>query len=213
MGIELIIAEELATASATLTELSSISRVLNSLIKSENFRIPYYNMLSELAGCYQVIIDNLTSFCTLDNETAFTTHFEAYRTAFSECYLNEISKPRSHSDEAYEIYLELMTLKESKTGYPLLKQIFARLDAFIDKWVTNDAWLAMSIDNLFKRVHRLLNEIAELKQKDAEDAFILYQSTFTEIAAFLMLIEAKRKLLHPVEMDSSSFKKEVLLAT
>lgn len=195
MGIELIIAEELATTSVTLTELSSISQIINSLVKKPDFSTPFNNMVSELAKCYDVVTANLGVFCELGDEASFTSRFESCRNAYSECYLKEISRPRSYSDEAYEIYLVLKTLKESKTGYPLLKQTFTRLDAFVDKWVTNDAWLAMSIDNLFKRMNQFLNEIAEFMQKDPDDAFILYHSAFSEFADYLALIADKRRHL------------------
>jgi hypothetical protein len=64
--------------------------------------------------------------------------------------------------------------------------------------VTNDAWLAMSIDNLFKRLQALLNEIAALKQKDPEDAFLIYDSAFSTFSPYLELIAQKRELIRTI---------------
>ncbi|OQK15618.1 hypothetical protein AU255_15455 [Methyloprofundus sedimenti] len=66
-----------------------------------------------------------------------------------------------------------------------------RLDELIDKWVTNDAWLAMTIENLFKMLPRLLNEIAELKQKDPGDAYLIFNSAFNSFVPYLNIIRAK----------------------
>ena len=60
---------------------------------------------------------------------------------------------------------------------------------------TNDAWLAMSIDNLFKRLQGLLNEIATLKKKAPADAFLIYQAAFHDFTPYLGLISQQRALL------------------
>ena len=86
-------------------------------------------------------------------------------------------------------------MKESKTSFPLLKRTYERFDQLYDKWITNDAWLAMSIDNLFKRLQALLNEIAAVKQKDPEDAFLIYHAAFTGFSPYLDLIGQNRDLI------------------
>ena len=68
---------------------------------------------------------------------------------------------------------------------------FSRLDTLYDKWITNDAQLAMSIDGVLKLKNRLLNEIAEIKQKDAELAYIVFSSAFDDFRDYLTLIQTK----------------------
>ena len=130
-----------------------------------------------------------------DSEAALINSFDECHSTYSACYLKEISKPRAYADEAYEEYLLLKGQKECKTSFPLLKRTFLRLDKFVDKWITNDAWLAMSIDNLFKRLQTLLNEIATLKKKDPADAFLIYNAAFHDFHPYLGLIRQQRTLL------------------
>jgi hypothetical protein len=85
--------------------------------------------------------------------------------------------------------MALREYKETQTAYPLIKRTFARLDEFIDKWITNDSWLAMSIENLLKMLHRFLNEVAELKQKDPSDAFTIFQAVMGALRPYYALLE------------------------
>ncbi len=188
MGIELDLLRELGTISVTLTELSAVTRVINSELKASEFGQRYNRMVAEISIGYDAVTDNLLPLCELESQAEFEKHFDDRHAAYNACYLNEISKPRNHGEAAYEEYLELQTMKQFKTGYPLLKRTFTRLDQFIDKWINNDAWLAMCVDNLFKRLKQLLNEIADLKKKDAEDAFIIYQAAFGSFRTYLILI-------------------------
>jgi hypothetical protein len=194
MGIELDILREFATISATLGESASIANTINSQIKGGDFSARFNKMFEDIGKCYDVVIENILPLSGFDSEPAFIDGFDASHAAYTECYLKEISKPRVYSDDAYEEYLLLKTMKESKTGFPLLKRSFERMDQFVDKWITNDAWLAMSIDNLFKRLQTMLNEIAALKKKDTEDAFLIYRFAFNEFAPFLTLLEQGRAL-------------------
>ncbi len=89
----------------------------------------------------------------------------------------------------------LREYKETQTAYPLLKRTFERLDEFIDKWITNDAWLAMSIENLLKMLHRFLNEVAELKQKDPTDAFTVFRVVMVALRPYYALLENDWKAL------------------
>jgi hypothetical protein len=195
MGIELDITKELATVCATLTELSSLSTIINNHINNGDFGQRFNKMVEDIAKSYDVVTANLLPLSELDTEASFVTSFDGRHAAYTDCYLKEISKPRSYADDAYEEYLVLQTLKESKTSFPILKRSFVRLDGFIDKWITNDAWLAMGIDNLFKRLQTLLNEIAALKTKDPEDAYLIYNAAFSGFNAYLALIREKRGLL------------------
>jgi hypothetical protein len=91
--------------------------------------------------------------------------------------------------------MALRNYKETQTAYPLLKRTFTRLDEFIDKWITNDAWLAMSIENLLKMLHNFLNEVAELKQKDPTDAFTIFQAAMVALRPYFALLENDWKVL------------------
>jgi hypothetical protein len=195
MGIELDITKELATVCATLTELSSLSSIINSHLRNRDYSQRFNKMVEDIAKSYDVVTTNLLPLSELDTDTSFVESFDERHAAYTDCYLKEISKPRSYADDAYEEYLVLKTLKESKTSFPILKRSFVRLDGFIDKWITNDAWLAMGIDNLFKRLQTLLNEIAALKTKDPEDAYLIYSTAFSGFNDYLALIREKRDLL------------------
>ena len=195
MGIELDIVEELASISVTLTELSSIAKIINGEIKNAEFDKRFNKMVTDLAKSYDVVTANLLPLFEFDSEAALINSFDECHSTYSACYLKEISKPRAYADEAYEEYLLLKGQKECKTSFPLLKRTFLRLDKFVDKWITNDAWLAMSIDNLFKRLQTLLNEIATLKKKDPADAFLIYNAAFHDFHPYLGLIRQQRTLL------------------
>ncbi len=203
MGIERYIIEELAGISMTVTEMAAIKVIINGQIKNPAFSEQFNNMVAELAKSYDVVIANLQPLFGLESEASFMADFDDRYSAYKACYLLEISKPRAYADEAYEHYLVLKTLRESKTRYPLLQRTFARLDELVDKWVTNDAWLAMGIDSLFKRLHNLLNEIAEIKQKDPEDAYLIYCSAVNAFVGYLDLIRQKRDLLGAEEQAGS----------
>jgi len=195
MGIERIIVEELASISMTLTELLSITKIIKSEIRNEDFTIQFNTMINMLAPCYDVVISNFTNFSDIENEDTFSSKFEALHNTYTTSYLKEISKPRTYAEQAYEAHLELKRMKQSKTSFPLLKRTFIRLDELFDKWVDNDVWLAMSIDNLFKRFNHLLNEIAEIKNNDVSDAYIIYHSAFTDFTSYIELIMQKREQL------------------
>jgi hypothetical protein len=199
MGVELEINKELATVSMTLTELSSIASIVNREIRGGEFHKSFNNMLADITKCYDVVTENLAAFVRLDSMSAFAEKFDDCHAAYTACYLTEISKPRAYSEDAYEEYLMLQTSKEFKTGYPLLKRTFERFGHLVDKWIDNDAWLAMCIDNMFKRLQALLNEIAAYKQKDAEDAFVIYNAALTGFNLYLTLISQQRELLKLAE--------------
>lgn len=195
MGIELLMTRELANICVTATEMASITRILGSEIKNRDFCSQFNKILSDLEQSYQVVATNLRPLAELDSDVRFDEDFDSRCQAYQACYLNESGKPRAYLDSAYEHYLVMQGMKESQTGYPILKRTFVRLDEFVDKWITNDAWLAMSVDNLFKLLNRLLNEVAETKRKDSDDAFLLYDAAFSAFNPYLTLIEQRPKPL------------------
>lgn len=195
MGTELDISQELANVCVALSETTAIAQIIHGNIRKPEFLKRFNSILCAIADCADIITSNLNPYWEIDSERALIDNFDTLHAYYTGSYLKEISKPRVYSDEAYEAYILLRLLKETKTGFPLLKRTFGRLDKFIDQWITNDAWLAMSIDNLFKRLQTLFNEIAAIKARDPEDAFVIYNQAFEAFKPFLDLIGQKHDQL------------------
>lgn len=207
MGIELDILQELTGVNVALSETTSLARIINGEIRTGEFHTRFNKIIDDIAKCFVVVMDNLQPLYEINTESDLIKHFDRLHSGYSASYLKEISKPRIYCDDAYEGYVLLRLQKEIKTGFPLLKRSFERLDKFIDKWITNDAWLAMAIDNAFKRLQILLNEIAVLKKKDPEDAFLIYASAFHDFSPYLDLIKQQYTSLQTyadVTVSSSS---------
>jgi len=192
MGIELDITRELATSSATLMELAGVANTVNALLSDSDFTRRFNKIVDDIGNSYDTVTENLLPLAEFTSEEAFINGFDARHAAYSACYLTEISRPRCSGEDAYEEYLVLQTYREFKTSYPLLKRSFERFRQFIDKWVDNDAWLAMSVDNLLKRLHSLLNEIATLKKKDPSDAYVIYRAAFDGFSPYLRIMQDGR---------------------
>jgi len=188
MGIELDIIQELSGVNVALSEAMSLTRIINGEIRTGEFHTRFNKIIDDISKCFAVVTDNLQPFFEINSEEDLLKRFDQLHATYSKSYLKEISKPRIYCDDAYEGYVLLRLQKEIKTGFPILKRSFERLDKYIDKWITNDAWLAMAIDNAFKRLQILLNEIATLKKKDPEDAFLIYAGAFNDISPYLDLI-------------------------
>lgn len=204
MGLELNIAKELANICVTVTELRSIETIILSEIKNEDFTRQFQSVTENLVRCYDIVVDNLSPLAELNSENAFVSHFDDYLAHYKNNYLQWTGQPRNFSEQAYENYLVLQTYKQTKTSYPLLKTAFARFDEFIDKWVTNDAWLAMSIENLLKILPRQLAETAKTKQQAVEDAFLLHTAVFSAIAPYLSLIQQQKQHLSATAKETAS---------
>lgn len=189
MGTELDITEELASVCAALSETTAIANVIHNEIRNPEFLSRFNAILANIVNCGDVVTYNLQPFLAINSESALIENFDSLHAGYTKSYLKEISKPRVYSDDAYEAYVLLRLQKETKTSFPLLKRTFERLDKFIDKWITNDAWLAMSIDNMFKRLQALFNEIAALKARDTEDAFVIHFQAFESFKPYFELIE------------------------
>lgn len=195
MGVELKLIRELATVCVTASELSAIENLIKGELKKPAFVEQFDKMAAAIEECYAVTSANLQPWLQIANETEFCEKFDSAHADFKATYLNITNRPRLASEQAYVDYMLLREFKETQTDYPLLKLTFARLDEFIDKWITNDAWLAMSIENLLKMLHRFLNEIAELKQKDPTDAFTIFQSAMIALHPFYALLEKDWKAM------------------
>lgn len=195
MGIELDITRELGTISATMMELAAVATTVNQEMGDSDFNRRFNKIVDDFGRGYDTVTDNLLPLAGFTTEEAFINGFDAAHAAYTACYLTEISRPRAAGEDAYEEYQVLQSAKEFKTGFPLLKRSFERFKQYYDKWIDNDAWLAMSIDNLFKRLKLLLTEIETLKQKDPADAYVIYRSAFDSFAPFLQMMQEGRERL------------------
>jgi hypothetical protein len=195
MGVELDIVRNLATVCVTVSELAAIENLIKGELKNPAFVEQFDKMAGLIGECYGVIAAKVQPWLEITNETEFCEKFDSTHANYKATYLSITNQPRVASEQAYIEYMALRNYKETQTAYPLLERTFARLDEFIDKWITNDAWLAMSIENLLKMLHRFLNEVAEFKQKDPTDAFTIFQATMVALRPYYALLENDWKVL------------------
>jgi hypothetical protein len=195
MGVELNIVRNLATVCVTVSELAAIENLVKGELKNPAFVEQFDKMAGAIGECYGVIAAKVQPWLEITNETEFCEKFDSAHADYKATYLSITNRPRVASEQAYIEYMALRNYKETQTAYPLLKRTFARLDEFIDKWINNDAWLAMSIENLLKMLHNFLNEVAELKQKDPTDAFTIFQAAMVALRPYYPLLENDWKIL------------------
>ncbi len=195
MGVELNIVRELATVCITASELTAIENLIKGELKKPAFVEQFDKMTGAIGECYGVTKAIARPWLEMTNETEFCEKFDSAHADYKATYLSITNRPRVASEKAYIEYTVLREYKETQTTFPLLKRTFARLDEFIDKWITNDAWLAMSIENLLKMLHRFLNEVAELKQNDPTDAFTIFQTVMAALHPYYALLENDWKVL------------------
>ncbi|MFT3931159.1 MAG: hypothetical protein QM709_12775 [Spongiibacteraceae bacterium] len=189
VSTELTLLNELAKVTATQREWLSIAEVIQSQIGDDGFLEPYRRMEGELMQCYRFIEKLFEPFLAISKLDQFDSVFVSLSENYQKSYLIDLSKPRHAADRAYEVFLGLLQRKEFKTGYPLLKRTFDRLDYFVDKYVTNDAWLVMSIDSMLRRLSRFLHDIADLRKVDREEAFLVYRSLMISVEHYLELFK------------------------
>jgi type I site-specific restriction endonuclease len=192
MGVELNIVRELSTVCVTASELAAIENLIKAELNKPAFVAQFDLMADAIAECYAETVAILLPWLEMTKESEFCEKFDFAHADYKATYLTFTNRPRVSSDHAYNAYMLLREFKEMQTAYPLLKRTFARLDEFIDKWITNDAWLAMSIENLLKMLNRFLNEVAELKQKDPTDAFIIFQAAMGAVRPFYVLLDTEK---------------------
>jgi hypothetical protein len=189
MGVEIKIVRELATVCVTASELVAIENLVKGELTKPAFIEQFDKMANSIKECYGLTTASLQTWLAISTETEFCEQFDAAYTHHKATYLSITNRPRVASERAYLDYMLLREYKETQTAYPLLKLTFARLDEFIDKWITNDAWLAMSIENCVKMLYRFLTEVAELKQKDPSDAFTIYQALMVALRPYCGLLK------------------------
>lgn len=203
MAGELKIVRELATVCVTAGELAAIASLIKDELKKPDFVEQFDKMTDAIDECYAITVTILQPWLEMTSEAEFCEKFDTLHADYKATYLTITNRPRLASDRAYIEYVALREFKETQTAYPLLKMTFARLDEFIDKWITNDAWLAMTIENLVKMLHRYLNEIAELKQKDPTDAFAIYRALMMAFRPFYGLLETGEAKAEPRRLEST----------
>ncbi|MDD4915183.1 MAG: hypothetical protein PHW13_09135 [Methylococcales bacterium] len=204
MGVELNIVRELATVCVTASELAAIENLIKGELRKPAFVEQFDKMTGVIGECYGVTAASLQPWLDMTTETEFCDKFDSIHADYKATYLIATNRPRVISEQAYLEYMALREHKETQTAYPLMKRTFARLDEFIDKWITNDAWLAMSIENLLKMLHRFLNEVAELKQKDPTDAFTIFQAAMVALRPYYALLESVEPLRAPCCSNKAS---------
>jgi hypothetical protein len=203
MGFVFKINEELAAIAVTATELLSITRSTTELIKNPVFIDLFYEIVAEINKSYAVVMDSFSPFSVINSEEDFEKLFDERHAAFKDRFLMDVSKPRRYCDNVYDAYIQMQKTKEAKSSFPMLKRSFSRLDTFYDKWITNDNLLAMSIDGVVKLQNRLLNEIADIKAKDTEDAYFIFTAAFEDFRDFLSLIQVKSDSVYGIVTSTS----------
>lgn len=197
MGTELNLLKELSTISITSAELAAVSQLIRAEIGSADFNRDFDDLMLDMEANYQVVIDNLAPLTGLNSLQVFSSDFAQVAEGFSSTYLSEVSRPRIYVENTFQKYLQFRKRREVSTSYPILKIAFSRLHDYIDKWIDNDIWLAMTIDIVFKLVQRWVTEVAELKNKDEEMAFMLYCSLSDNLADQLTLIKQSLARMKP----------------
>lgn len=193
MTNEMAVLKELASIASLRLEWSDISSSILDQISGSGFVSQYQLMDEHVLAVFSGLVGPLAAFLELSDEADFYSRFDQVAIQYQESFLNEAGKPRFDADAAYEAFIPIQQSKEFSTGYPFLKQAFDRLDFVIDKYVTNDSWLLMSIDTVFKRYSRWLNDVAQLKKMDQEDAWRVYQGVVSSMRPFIQLIEVEEK--------------------
>lgn len=196
MALELKLIKELATVCVTASEAAAIEMLIKGELAKPAFVEQFDKMGDSISECYKVTAAVILPWLEISDENEFCNRFDTAYADFKATYLTITNRPRVASEQAYLDYMALREFKETQTAYPLLKITFARLDEFIDKWITNDAWLAMTIENFVKMLYRFLTEIAEMKQKDPTDAFAIYHALMLALRPYYALLEKDRQALN-----------------
>ncbi len=182
--------KECATVTATLQELAGINAIICEEIPMPGFRSEYDSLLLDIVNTYQVVVDILQPLMMLNQRDSFVSSFEDIAQWYADHYQRALSQPRINAEFTFEKYLQFRKRKEVNTSYPLLKACFGRLHDFIDKWIDNDIWLAMSIDTMLKMVNLVISDLADIRKRDRDEAFMLAQDSIGKLAPYLAMIEA-----------------------
>lgn len=195
MASELNAIKDLSTICATGSEVANVVFQLRQTARSASFRQELNDLVIDIADSYGVVFDNFSALSGFNTEQEFAECFAGLAAEYESRYLLEISKPRAFSELTFQKNLQFWKLKESKTRHPLLMGLFARLKAYIDKWIDNDLWLAMTIDSFFKSSFQIIKTTESLLEKDSELGYMYYCSSLRCYKPFLTIIADNKKLL------------------
>lgn len=198
MGIEIQELKDIATITMTATEVASVLTTLAGSIRKPGFQAELGSLTEDIEASYRVVLENLAPFMGINTQAEFDAQFAQQAASYGERYLMEISRPRELAENTFQKNLQFWKIKETKTSFPLFKLTFQRLREFIDKWIDNDIWLAMTIDSLFKNHHRLLGQVSQLAQQDNEQGFLYFRSSILAMQPLVSALEAEADRLASV---------------
>lgn len=193
--LEFTLCKEAASIAMTVTELAAIQQLLFNHIPKAEFRAALGQVVDPLTETYQVLVYVLDPLFSIKSESDFTSGFNTAFEQYKQRLQEKNSLPRSCVESSYEAYLVFSQSKEAKTGFPILRRTFDRLLNYIDKYVDNDSWLLMNIDNVYKMLNLLLGEIAELNTGDPEEAWLTYDLAMESVLPFMQIINTRAQTL------------------
>ncbi len=188
MGNEFKLLKSMATIAATASELAAVNTLITGEIGSADFLEEYDSLLADILNTYHGFENILRPLTAIRSAEDFEEHFSARFQFYGDNYQSALSEPRINAEFTFEKYLQFRKRREVKTSYPLLKNAFSRLHEYIDKWIDNDIWLAMTIDSLLKTLFRLLGEVNAVCARDPEEAFAVYNAFVAGLSSYLDLI-------------------------
>ena len=193
--LEFTLCKEAASVATTATELAAIQQLLFTHIPKAEFRSALGLVIDPLTETYQVLVYILDPLFSIKSESDFNSGFNTAYEQYKQRLQEKSSLPRSCVETSYEAYLVFSQSKEAKTGFPILRRTFDRLLNYIDKYVDNDSWLLMNIDNVYKMLNLLLGEISELNTGDPEEAWLTYDLAMESVLPFMHIINTRAQAL------------------
>lgn len=193
--LEFTLCKEAASIATTATELAAIQQLLFTHIPKAEFHSALGLVIDPLTETYQVLVYILDPLFSIKSESDFSSGFNTAYEQYKQRLQDKSSLPRSCVEASYEAYLVFSQSKEAKTGFPILRRTFDRLLNYIDKYVDNDSWLLMNIDNVYKMLNLLLGEISELNTGDPEEAWLTYDLAMESVLPFMHIINTRAQAL------------------
>ncbi len=200
MGNEFKELKAIATISATAVELAAVDTLITGEIGSADFLDEYTSLLLDILNTYRGLETILQPVLAFHSQEAFTQGFGASAEWYENHYQAALSEARANAELTFHKYLQFRKRREVGTSFPLLKQAFARLHEYIDKWIDNDIWLAMNIDTLLKTLFLLVGEVKSLHARDPEEAFAVYRASVAGLAPYLELISQTTAGIEPAHL-------------
>lgn len=188
MNLELKIYKELGSINAAAMQWHNIAATVNKTMGGGEFKDNFNRMYSALIGLFRVVESDIGAVYQIQSIESFNEQFLTLKKDYSASFLKSASQPRQFTEAAHEEYITLSTLKEINTGYPLLKRCFSDLYQYMDKWVTNDSWLVMCADTVFKTTNRWLIDMESFFKQDPDEAWLIYECHCKHMRTLLSLL-------------------------